>query len=713
MPISSISNIPDSQSQLTDEKISPYADINESGINDPSEFNNHFAKQEILGVEELDDTLELATITKLLEEWIESGTPGVIENVEDRIKSNPELKERILTLLQTETSAKLLIEPEPNQIIGVVSNASKFVPKTLNDNLGTTKTDLLIKERHRQLASSATGLGTPISETFNSDVISIDADWQYGLEMQLRREFPNLSTSDFEQLYKNKVHDALANMLDGTGQGMTSYLWQIVTPLVTKEPSSGVLKIHTMLKAGDGFRFAMGVAQIDEPFSENPDDLLNKKEGNSKASCASRLAQINANNAKETRQKPEVEIFSVEEFKNNLDAISALREGLISQGNTLMLSDGVELKLFDSAKNSDGKILYRMNPNIIRAIRKNKLKSDDYETVQKVSEYLKRTNVIDSPMYYTASELFGEVRMRGGEDKKLAAHLRQVLEVADRLENDEPLKLKDWPVLKNALKKDPRDPVFSSRSEFHAKALEMQNKVYITVDVLDLGIDVVLDYEQILQKLQYEISGGNNLEMVLARYLLTAGDNITLKMRQFREDVQQTLIKEGIPADQIANFLGGDEETIVFDAKKFINKDGTFNDERLDQVLVKLRNSINARVIAVPSLGAPEDKQSLDNKLKHLRTMSALDVGTDISKNYEEMIRRLVSHYGVDEVQKFPLIKMFGFNNFSCKRDPQQNEWYLVNQYGEKFSLDFVSARLNEIDQTFAGGNPKRAFASH
>jgi hypothetical protein len=669
-------------------------DIAAKGGVEPSRFNNRLTGEQVLALGDLDEQLALTDLAVAIDSGLKSSLPYLCESVEGILEKNPGLRSRLLTSLLSETAADLLAKPKPGQFLIVAANATDgYSPKNLNDTAGYEVADRAITLRHSALRQANTGFAQPVLETYNTDVYVSEERWKKGALQMLRLRSQSMGHGDVFDLENELQAQTLASS-EKCIQGAEKILTQQMAHLILNMPDNtrpGFLEFQRRIRSGIKYKFGVGAAIIGESFAhDKPEDRLHLREAYSKATSVARSIQS---------KEPGVNVFSVENFSKILGQISQERDSLIAEGNTITLKNGKSWKIFDSKLGSQGENIYTINPDVLRSIRKNDLQSDDEITIARIRRYLKHINVIDSPMFYTASEIQGSVGMRGNPQKTLATHLDQASKVGDLITNKLPLNRNDLNVVKKVLLQDPRDPVYTSRAAFHAKALEMPNKVYLNIDALDLGLEVVNEYELSLQRLQREIDSGNDLSAILPRFMLTAGDSITLKMRNFRDKVQQILLSDGIPNDQIANFLGGDEETVVINADCFLNQSSKFDSERFDTLLAMIRLQIHGRVIALTSFDSadPLVMSSVDKKLKHLNNMSELDIGTTKSKSIEKGFISKTQLFGQEINEAKKLLQSLGSDGFIIQKN-QDGEWVMLDINGKERKVEEVEKRVAEIE---------------
>ncbi len=308
-----------------------------------------------------------------------------------------------------------------------------------------------------------------------------------------------------------------------------------------------------------------------------------------------------------------------------LGEIKDLREKIISGGNKITDKDGNEFEIFEE---KDGK--FSFNRDLLRDVRKGKFETDDKNTLRKVSLYTKKLNLLDAVKPFVFEEL-DAVSAEAEENKQLA---KKIWDQENKKSED--LNPSDVEKVAKALSTEEKERDYTSKSEFSKRAVLMKECAYVSLDVLDLGVDLLLEYEDILQDLdkktgQEQIDEFNNRS-------LSAGDKTTNKLRTFRKDVAQICKDFGFVDGLITGEVGGDELTLAIDTSNI-------DEEKLEEFLFALKDKTNTRVIKTVVAKSDKDASMEDDLFKlsemHLQALKRAEDGVAIAKDIEEAERKL------------------------------------------------------------------------
>lgn len=322
--------------------------------------------------------------------------------------------------------------------------------------------------------------------------------------------------------------------------------------------------------------------------------------------------------------------YNEKKVLNELKKIKKLREGIVD--SVIIDKDGYQFKVFSQ---EDGRFV--LNKDLLRDVRKGKFVAQDDEVnnniLLSVSLYIKKLNLLDAVKPFVLSEIDGAAK-NAEERKRLAFKIRagESLDEEDRKKATKMLRSDEKDSIENK-------PNYTSKSEFSKKAIDMEDCAYVSLDVLDLGVDLLLEYEKILQEVD-AVEDDKKMEK-FNEMALGAGDETTEKLRMFREEVANTcraiIGSEGL----IVGEVGGDELTLAIDTSKV-------GEETLDELLRVLRQNkkINSRVIK--TVVAKSEKKEFfpdDNHKKkveaHLHAIKRAEHGSVIAKDIEEAERKL------------------------------------------------------------------------
>lgn len=366
-----------------------------------------------------------------------------------------------------------------------------------------------------------------------------------------------------------------------------------------------------------GFRMTFGIS--DEIVGSDPKD---KVLGLTQSLQASRMAR-------EADSGYGAE-YSKEKILNELKEIKTLREGMVD--SVITDKDGYRFKVFSQ---ENGRLV--LNKDLLRDVRKGKFEAQDDEANNKilraVSLYIKKLNLLDAVKPFVLKEIDGAAK-NAEERKRLAFKIRagESLDEEDRKKATKMLRSDE----KDSIEKEPN---YTSKSEFSKKAIDMDECAYVSLDVLDLGVDLLLEYERILQEVD-AVEDDKKMEK-FNEMALGAGDKTTEKLREFREEVANICRNLGVSEGLIVGDVGGDELTLAIDTSKV-------DEETMDKLLSALKSSkkINSRVIK--TVVAKSEKKEFfpdDNHKKkveaHLHAIKRAERGATIAKDIEEAERKL------------------------------------------------------------------------
>lgn len=313
--------------------------------------------------------------------------------------------------------------------------------------------------------------------------------------------------------------------------------------------------------------------------------------------------------------------YSEKSIETELESIKDLREKIIGiHGNTITDTEGNNFEIF--VKKGDKVFL---NADVLRDVRKGKFKTKDKQVLDDVVVYVKKLNILDVIKPFTMDEI-SEVE----KSVDIAHDLAEKLKKGEKLDDDE------VKVVSKMLRSEEKDRAYTSKSEFHKRATAMTECAYVSLDVLDLGVDLLLEYEDILQDIDKE-SGQKKIDK-FNELVLSAGDKTTEKLREFRQKVAEVYKEFGFDGDLITGEVGGDELTLAIDTSKM-------SEEKLDEFLFALKEKTNTRVIKTVVAKSEKNVSPGSNHQKliesHLQALKRAEVGAAIAKDIESAERKL------------------------------------------------------------------------
>lgn len=387
-----------------------------------------------------------------------------------------------------------------------------------------------------------------------------------------------------------------------------------------KEPEEAVKKLLSLKEKLENFGFAMsyGVSSVDSGYDEN--DKSGVALAVARAAEATQLLRPRESGEYGREFKDEM----IGEEVEMIFGEGGLAEKIDQEFGSITSYSGEEYKIFN--KNEKG--FYVLNKDIARLVRKGKFLTEgekDGQILQKISEYMRRINLIDLIKPETAEEISGQQKLESGrslsEELELSERLSAKLMVDDLNQEERQESIE-------VLRADVKDSRFTSREVFSAEAVKIQDCAYVSLDVLDLGIDLVLSYEEAMQ----EMRGADNQKQ--KEIVLKAGDDITRRMREIRGKVL-SIYQEHFNEAPLA-LVGGDEVTLALS-----ERDG------LEDFMLDLQKATASRVVktAVATSSrhsdGPYQKGKTEVLSEHLAAQKRVELGVDYAKKIEERKRNL------------------------------------------------------------------------
>ena len=418
-----------------------------------------------------------------------------------------------------------------------------------------------------------------------------------------------VKVSKDSEINKNKL-EAMSKAVDET---MTAFVLKEVDDLLAIEKDEKKIDILNNFKKNlepesgkSGFRMNYGLAEVKG--SRMGDKLISLNHSLE----TSRMA----------RQNPEGygAEYTKESIESELGSIKDLREQIISEGNKITDNEGNEFEIF---KKEGEKLVF--NTDVLRDVRKGKFETQDQKVLGDIAFYVKKLNILDVVKPFTMAEI-SEV------DKKIkTAH-----DLSDKMKKGESLSEKEVKIVAEMLRSEEKDRAYTSKSEFNKRATAMTECAYVSLDVLDLGVDQLLEYESTLQQID-KYSGQEKMDK-FNKLALSAGDKTTEKLRDFRKKVAEVYKEFGFDSDLITGEVGGDELTLAIDISKI-------KEEKLEEFLFALKEKTNTRVIKTV-VAESEKNISPDSDQKklvesHLQALKRAEVGATIAKDIEGAVRKL------------------------------------------------------------------------
>ncbi|OGH93518.1 MAG: hypothetical protein A2534_01540 [Candidatus Magasanikbacteria bacterium RIFOXYD2_FULL_39_9] len=322
--------------------------------------------------------------------------------------------------------------------------------------------------------------------------------------------------------------------------------------------------------------------------------------------------------------------YSEEMIGPELEKIADLRKEIISAGNKITDTEGNEFDIFLPVPVESAFTRYALNRDLLRDVRKGKFQSADEAMLRKIVLYTKKLNILDAVKPFISEEI-NTVSAEAEENKALAKKIwNKETEQGEKLEKDEIKKVAD------ILSSEEKDRSYTSKNEFNKRAVALKECAYVSLDVLDLGVDLLLEYESILQDIDKK-TGQEKIDEFNKRSL-SAGDETTKKLRDFRRDVASICKEFGFADGLVTGEVGGDELTLAVDTS-------SISEEKLEEFLFALKDKTNTRVIKTVVAKSEKDASSEQDLWKlselHLQALKRAEDGVAIAKGIEEAERKL------------------------------------------------------------------------
>lgn len=404
---------------------------------------------------------------------------------------------------------------------------------------------------------------------------------------------------------------------------------------LTEKKRAGVDKFLKQLRGEDGgkkgFRMNYGITQVEGSDSKDKILAVNNAVGTARTA------------------RPDSESYggeySEEATLAELGSIKELKDEIIEKGNSIADIDGNSFSIFTN--NPDGSQSF--NRDLLRDVRKGKFKpaAGQEGILKQLVIYTKKLNILDfvKPFVY--------------EDLQTAeSNIKEAQGLAGKLREGESLADSERQKIKEILNSDERAPDFTSRMEFDRRATDMAKAAYISMDVLDLGVDLLLEYEQEVEK----INNNKNLSesekiQKFNEASLRAGDKTTDRLKTFWKKVEEVCADEKYnlkgAEGLVAGLVGGDELTLVVEIG---DGKGKMSEELVRELIFALKDKTNSRVIETVVANSNRDNTGTTDKMDlakaHLEAMTRSADGAAILKDIEEVARKLTRVLGNSDSAK-------------------------------------------------------------
>jgi len=490
---------------------------------------------------------------------------------------------------------------EGDTVISTLSATSDLLSiKNLNDNIfGPQTTDSIILKR-RKLTESFLNLELNFAGVDSRELehVNLEQNYKFGV-------FKIPAKYDLDTV---KIFNKVCAQVD---EEMKQYIIRLADEEQSKSPEkTALLQKFRVAVNSEGYRMSFGITKVQ---SENLEDAILATNGSLQMARASSL-DVNSYGGE----------FSNEKIKESIDGISELRNKIFQNGNKIVSKNGTVHEIFSQ---KDG--LMELNRDLLREVRKDKFETqtDQANILDDLKKYVKSLNIFDVVKPFTAEEIdiikienktIDSITSGITDNKKEKG--KQAADILDRNEKDQH---------------------FTSESRFHAEAVKHLNCAYLSLDVLDVGVDQLLDFENRTQMVANKVLTFNEASM-------EAGDMMTEKLRLMRETVYKICDEFGlVKNERMDGLVGGDELTLAINLDATSQKGEKIfddNDKVLNKLIHRLKKETNSRVVKTVIAQSKRHSSSDNtvNKMKeHLVALKKAEDGTSQAKQVEAELRKL------------------------------------------------------------------------
>ena len=520
----------------------------------------------------------------------------VIENFAETGEIDKKNSERLGNMIAERGWQSVFTELKAgDKVVNFTTPGGAMSIKNLNSTFGEQSTDNIIGARKRILAEVMSKYGLEqLMQSYNAGLFRVDSK----IAGSKLSDVINAATVEVNERMKEAIREEIP------GDKSERAIFDEISEILDKPEG--------------GYKMSFGVNEVPEASAKN--DYGNVIE----AIAGSAQAAQRHRHGGDSRDGYG-EVYDEKNILAEVDKTNALREALV--GQKITDKNGIAYEVF--SQGDDG--AYALSKDLLRLVRKGEFKADNAskDVFKQVEMYVRSINLFDLVKPFTADEasdgtIAGRVAARDkfiSRDDDNVHHLAENLSQAERGE------------LLNDLKHDAKDARFLSPEFFHKEALGMKDCAYVSIDVLDLGVDALLQFEKDTQTV-----GGDPSK--LRETSMKAGDAITERMRDIRTAALKVYEKYFGNSENIAAKIGGDEITIAIDGKH--------GKDEINNFLIDLRAATGTRVVktVVGSSERHSDTKwgqgaAADQKImvEHLVALKRAERGGDECKKIEKMLR--------------------------------------------------------------------------
>lgn len=494
--------------------------------------------------------------------------------------------------------------------------------RNLNAVLGPAVADKIIKKRKDLMFDFFSSNGFEVlDQDFKISVVKADASWkdEKGLEVQL-----NSVCKQVDKIMTDFIKTEAAIKSNGSSiqedKDKIDELLEKLTPTPKNDQSQ---------EEKSGFRMSFGVATVGIPNLENENDFSHIETALIQSFQMAQLA----------REGTDIEEYGLTYLKAMIDDEIELLAKMQTELEDVVITDfeKSEYPIFEQGKvNKEGKRVRNLNVDLLRRIRNgNFIPLDGEVNYIKLVSMVKKLNLFDRIKQYTHGQIIGKTQAEA--DITLYEKLKTQVSAVNAFDQyinkaeQSDVSLKDIsPTLIEILTHDWKDDRFSSRSEFIKEALKMSDCTYISIDVMDVGVEQIAWYSRLLNVIKEKPETVRGIDIKNLMFSVST-DKTTLGLDKIREIINR-IYKEKYGREKLLMSIGGDEIILAVSSE-----------EATDDFLLEIRNAINARVIGIAVTKEEREVESdgIDSPSlieAHAIAQLKAEEGISLAKKHEEVI---------------------------------------------------------------------------
>jgi hypothetical protein len=618
---------------------------------------------------------------QIVDSAVYTNTKEILKRAEiiDKLATNQEVNElerqQLTRMLEARSWYEILNLKPGDQVAYFMAPAGDFSVKNLNDNLfGPQLTDLLIKKRNQLLQDllADNDLASLLNQDFRSAIYKLNQ--------------PKMPMAELNRVCAELSQAMKVFLLDKNG--LIEQRKQELSQDSNLDAQSLQRKLNDLTDFASkvekfGFRLSFGLSQVKE-----------RVPGKYRQSA---LAVAEAAQVAQLSRHGLLEKFGLAYDENiilaEVDTINDLREKILRDFPVFTDNKGLKFVVF-SQENG----IYVFNRDLLRAIRKEELlpDPDQANALGKLQEYVRRINLIDILKPFTLAEINKQQKIQNSRQniEEFVAEIGRLSEVLTAGQPSEPDKKR----LTEILTTDQRDFNCDSAEKFHQKTMQIDDCVYITIDALDVGVELLQEYERLLQ----EFSRG---EKDLAQISLEAGDQMTeylrIKVRKKALDIcHKHFADYQLPNVQLYSLVGGDELILALE-----------NQPDIDKLLIRLQKETKGRIVKTVVAQAErhnhKNSSAQDRLGQHLAAIKRSELGTEIAKEVEMKKREIslrLAQKLEEQGKKRNEIKIIieqGFSDLDLDnyyvKEKSEGRFVIVTSQGYEFRLEETKLKIEQL----------------